>query len=173
MPESTMAMPMPVPSSARLGVAARAASVPVVSVTWPVALTCASSEMYAISVRLERAFTAAAGKSTARMFNFEYWRLIVPPLFLMILSSVELHELAARMMTETFEPDGKLFTCLLRSAETLTLVEPDVAALALSPTIIPADMERISERFISHATIRECLGVFINNCFLSKFFNSA
>src|SRR5438067_5780407 len=139
MPESTMAMPMPVPSSVGLGAAARAASLPVVSITWPVALTCAYNEMYAISERFARALTAAVGRSTARMLSFEYLRLIIPPLLLIRVSSVELHELVERMTTLTREPAGRSFTFLLRSEETLTFVEPDDEAYTLSPTIIPAD----------------------------------
>src|SRR5918911_4330516 len=102
-PESTTAMPMPVPSRVMFVVAARAESVPVVSETWPSVLTSLSNERYATSGRFARLLTAATGRSTARKPKFVYLRLMVPLLFFTAVSSVEVQEPWERIITVTRE----------------------------------------------------------------------
>src|SRR5437868_3397861 len=83
MPESRMAMPMPVPSSVMPCTLDRTASAPVVSETWPIVLKFLSREMYCTSVRLAKLLTAATGNSTTRGLKLLNCFLTVPQLLLM------------------------------------------------------------------------------------------
>src|SRR3712207_4211905 len=128
----------------------RAASAPVVSVTWPSCFTSRSSARYSTSEREASAFTADAGRLTARTGKFEYDTVTEPLLPFTALSSVAFQAPAAFTTTLILPPPPSF---CLRSAETLSRPGAAIRARAgVAPCQQTADARTAS---VARSAIRD------------------
>src|ERR1051326_4105163 len=147
MPESSTAMPTPVPSNVKPdGAIALAWSAPLVRDTWPIGHVLRTAETYRTSVRVDSLIASLPFMVTTRAGKFLNVCLTLPPLLLMSVSSDDDQVPAGWMSTST--------TLVLLGTSFEYFCGELEAAWVLSETTIPAASEIMAAKPISQSRAR-------------------